>query len=63
MTVWVCRTCAVEQPDTARRATACPICQDDRQYVPPTGQRWMTLAELAGGRAALKEALDRVGAC
>jgi glyoxylase-like metal-dependent hydrolase (beta-lactamase superfamily II) len=24
----------------------CPICQDQRQYVPPDGQRWTTLAEL-----------------
>ena len=57
MTVWVCRTCAVEQPDTDRPATACPVCQDDRQYVPPTGQRWTTLAELAeaGHRGTVAE--------
>ncbi|GAA3570141.1 MBL fold metallo-hydrolase [Microlunatus spumicola] len=47
MTVWICRTCAVEQPDTAEPASACAICSDDRQYVCPSGQRWTSLPELA----------------
>jgi len=46
--VWTCRTCAVEQPDTAEPPETCAICSDDRQYVRPSGQRWTTLAELAG---------------
>lgn len=46
MPVWICRTCAVEQPDTPRPAGSCAICSDDRQYVRPSGQRWTTLAEL-----------------
>lgn len=47
MTVWICATCAVEYPDTEQPPTECPICEDERQWVPPTGQRWTTLAELA----------------
>ena len=46
MPVWICRTCAVEQPDTPEPAGSCAICSDDRQYVRPTGQRWTTMAEL-----------------
>jgi hypothetical protein len=58
VTVWICRTCAVEHPDTAAPpAGACAICDDERQYVPPEGQRWTTLAELqaAGHRGELEE--------
>ena len=37
----ICATCGVQGP-----GPACPICEDSRQYVPPTGQRWTTQAEL-----------------
>jgi glyoxylase-like metal-dependent hydrolase (beta-lactamase superfamily II) len=47
MTAWICRTCAVEYPDTDQPAERCPICSDERQYVRPSGQRWTTLAELS----------------
>ena len=46
MTAWMCRTCAVEYPDSPQPPAACPICSDERQYVRPEGQRWTTLAEL-----------------
>ncbi|MCF2533621.1 MBL fold metallo-hydrolase [Yinghuangia soli] len=39
----VCAGCGTQY--AAPRAD-CPVCQDDRQYVPDTGQRWTTLAEL-----------------
>ena len=47
MSVFICRTCAVEQRDTAEPPSVCAICTDERQYVRPTGQRWTTLEELA----------------
>ena len=47
MTVWLCRTCAVEYADTDRPPPVCPICSDERQYVRPEGQRWTTLDDLA----------------
>ncbi|GAB3411357.1 MBL fold metallo-hydrolase [Flindersiella endophytica] len=50
MTVWICATCAVEYPDTAEPPRQCPICEDERQYVRPSGQLWTTLDELAPGR-------------
>ena len=58
MTVWICRTCAVEHPDTEVPPTApCAICSDERQYVPPGGQRWTTLEELRaeGHRGRVEE--------
>ncbi|HEY2209700.1 MAG TPA: hypothetical protein VGH26_10485 [Gaiellaceae bacterium] len=40
----VCATCGVQfgTVDPGR----CPVCEDARQYVPPSGQAWKTLAEL-----------------
>ncbi|MCW2810436.1 MAG: Metallo-beta-lactamase superfamily protein [Friedmanniella sp.] len=46
MTTWICRTCAVEQGAGTDPPPSCPICSDERQYVPPTGQRWTTLPDL-----------------
>jgi glyoxylase-like metal-dependent hydrolase (beta-lactamase superfamily II) len=50
VTVWSCRTCAVEYPDTEEPPAGCPICSDERQYVLPAGQRWTTLPELQAER-------------
>lgn len=51
MEAWVCRTCGVQHTPSDRPPARCPICEDERQYVPPQGQRWATLAELrAEGR-------------
>ena len=47
MTVWTCATCGIEHADTASPPGTCGICSDERQYVPPGGQRWTTQAELA----------------
>jgi hypothetical protein len=53
---WICATCAVQQPDTARPPDSCAICLDERQYVPEGGQRWTTAAELARDhRSELRE--------
>ena len=43
----VCRTCGV-QYEPAQDRQHCPICEDERQYVPPQGQQWTTVAELHG---------------
>ncbi|MGD8169876.1 hydrolase [Herbiconiux sp. P16] len=42
MTIWTCETCAVEHPDTAEPPESCAICTDERQWVPASGQRWVT---------------------
>jgi hypothetical protein len=52
--VTICATCGVEH---ARPQGVCAICADERQYLPPGGQRWVTFAELdrAGHRAHARE--------
>lgn len=46
MPAYVCVTCGVQFAPSAAPPPACPICDDQRQYVPPGGQRWTTLDEL-----------------
>jgi hypothetical protein len=45
MTTWVCATCGNHFPEP--RPEVCVVCADERQWLPPGGQRWTTLAELA----------------
>lgn len=57
MPPWVCATCANHYPETDAPPAACVICSDERQWVPRSGQRWTTLAELAaaGHRSDVRE--------
>ena len=41
----VCAACGNHFPDP--RPGVCVVCADERQWLPPGGQRWTTLAELA----------------
>jgi hypothetical protein len=43
---FICVACGTQYPDSEAPPPECPICVDPRQYVPPGGQRWTTLAEL-----------------
>jgi hypothetical protein len=43
---WICVRCGVQYPDTAAPPPSCPICEDEREAVPPDGQRWTHPAEL-----------------
>jgi hypothetical protein len=42
-TAWLCTTCGTQYPASAQGPPACPICQDSRQYVGWTGQKWTSL--------------------
>jgi hypothetical protein len=42
---YLCVTCGTQYPASERPPASCSICQDDRQYVNPSGQQWTTLAE------------------
>jgi hypothetical protein len=44
-----CTTCGAQFTPSAEPPVSCPICEDARQYVPETGQRWVTPEELASG--------------
>jgi hypothetical protein len=47
---FVCVTCGVQHADSGDRPPdGCAICDDQRQYVGSSGQRWTTLAELRTG--------------
>ena len=47
MPVHVCTTCGTSYPEAAKPPAHCPICEDERQFVPSRGQQWTTLPELA----------------
>jgi hypothetical protein len=47
MTAFICVACGTEFAPTPTPPDACPICDDERQYVGHDGQRWTTLDELA----------------
>jgi len=46
VTIYLCATCAVETAGPRTPEQICPICADERQWVPVTGQEWTTLDEL-----------------
>ena len=45
-TAYLCVTCGMQYPESEKPPENCPICDDERQYVPPEGQQWTTLEEL-----------------
>ncbi len=45
-TSYICVTCNSQFTESARPPENCPICDDERQYVPPEGQKWTTLEAL-----------------
>jgi glyoxylase-like metal-dependent hydrolase (beta-lactamase superfamily II) len=46
MPAFICTACGMQYAPSDAPPTACPICEDERQYVPPGGQEWVTLEEL-----------------
>jgi glyoxylase-like metal-dependent hydrolase (beta-lactamase superfamily II) len=53
---FICKACGTQFPESAKPPTACPICEDERQYIPPGGQQWTTLERLrAGHRNAFQQ--------
>ncbi len=46
MASFLCRACGTQYPESDEPPRECPICLDERQYIPVEGQRWITLDEL-----------------
>ena len=46
MPAFICETCGSQFTPSDEPPPGCPICQDERQFVPPGGQRWTTLESL-----------------
>ena len=44
---FICTACGTQFAPSKTAPQSCAICQDDRQFVPPEGQRWTTLEALA----------------
>jgi hypothetical protein len=56
----VCNTCGTQHPTADRAAlTTCFICDDPRQYTPPSGQSFTTLAELRSSASAGEDQQQR----
>ena len=50
MPIWTCEQCGAQFPESPAPPSACPICEDERQFVNWKGQRWLTREELAKSR-------------
>ena len=46
MPLFICTACGMQYPESAQPPAQCAICDEERQYVLPTGQAWTTLAKL-----------------
>ena len=46
MSHFICSTCGTQFAESAAPPAACPICDDERQYVGHGGQQWTTLEAL-----------------
>jgi len=42
----ICVTCGTQYPTANEPPAECPICKDERQYIGPGGQEWITLEAL-----------------
>jgi hypothetical protein len=46
MPAFICNACGSQFTPSEQQPSSCPICVDERQFVPPTGQAWSTLDAL-----------------
>ena len=63
MPMFICTACGTQFTPTDAPPAACPVCDDERQFVPPGGQNWTTHERLAAPlesatRLVLLEALS-----
>lgn len=56
MTAYICETCGTQYAPSSAPPPSCPICEDERQYVGWSGQRWTTLEALAAKHSLRIEA-------
>src|SRR5215475_2332619 len=50
----ICSACGVQRR-VSSETDACPICRDERQYLPEGGQRWLAPADLSGHKNTFTE--------
>ena len=56
---FICTACGTQYPESDKPPAHMPICEEERQYVPPRGQSWTTLDAL---RTEPHEQLSRIRA-
>ena len=49
MMIYICKECGTSYARDHQPPERCPICEDERQYVPASGQAWTTPEELSAG--------------
>jgi hypothetical protein len=59
VTSFLCKTCGTQFPPSDTPPDECPICCDERQYVPSEGQQWVTYQEVCDTHHA--EIRDELG--
>jgi hypothetical protein len=47
MPAFICNTCGTQFAPSEKEPLRCPICDEERQFVPPSGQAWTTHEALA----------------
>lgn len=47
MTVFMCRACGTQFAESENPPANCPICEDERQFVPADGQQWTDMETLS----------------
>lgn len=57
----ICTACGTQFPNVRNAPEFCPICDDDRQYVPESGQTWTALDELSNNYSvSIRKINDRL---
>ncbi|MEX6506097.1 MBL fold metallo-hydrolase [Jiella sp. M17.18] len=52
-TSFLCTACGTGYPPAEARPKHCPICEDERQFVPPPGQGWTSFGAMRDGHRAV----------
>ncbi|MGG3912931.1 hypothetical protein [Rossellomorea vietnamensis] len=58
---YICETCGVQYEKTSEIPERCMICEEERQYVNPTGQSWTTLENMKAESFRNKIILEEPG--
>jgi hypothetical protein len=62
MPFWTCFQCGAQFPESHEPPRACPVCEDERQFVNWNGQSWLTREDFATRyRLVWRDDLDVIG--
>src|SRR6201984_2160449 len=51
MPAFICTACGMQYPPSEAPPAKCPVCTEERQFVPASGQSWTTLEALRSGHS------------